>query len=304
VRYLLVELRRYASRRAVRASGALVLLGIVIAGVIVFVNSKNGADAVAVVEAERAAFLQNCLAGFEEAPPFLGESPPEELSDPEKFCRDQSLGVVSDPRFHLQDLTDIYGGLSPLLIVLALGLGATFIGSEWGAGTITTYLTWEPRRVRAFVGKAVGALVFVFLAGLAVQLTLGLALTPAGALRGTTEGMDAGWFGDTAIMMIRSATLASIFAGIGFALASAARNTAASIVVGFVYFAVAEQILRAFRPNWARWLVAENAAIWLVGDEAGMGIANSRLRAIATLVAYSTILLGIALALFRKRDVT
>jgi ABC-type transport system involved in multi-copper enzyme maturation permease subunit len=256
VRYVLVELRRYASRRAVRASGALVLLGIAIASVIVFVNSNSGPDA------------------------------------------------SFDQGFHLADLTDIYSGLALLLMILSLGLGASFIGAEWGAGTITTYLTWEPRRVRAFIAKTAGAVVFIFVAALVVQALLGFALTPAGALRGTTEGIDGGWVVDTAIMMLRSATLSAIFAGVGFALASAARNTAASIIVGFVYFAVLEPILRAFRPNWARWLVGENAALWLVGDEAGVGFSQSRLRALVTLVAYALILLSVSLALFRRRDVT
>jgi hypothetical protein len=279
----------------VRASGALVLLGIAIASVIVFVNSKGGSDALAEMDRQRTEFVTTCQE--------QGFFPPD-IDDAEALCREQSLQIARDPRFHLETLTDIYSGLSPLLMILALGLGATFIGAEWGAGTITTYLTWEPRRVRAFIAKAVGALAFVFLAALAVQAVLGLALTPAGALRGTTEGIDAGWFVDTAIMMLRSATLSAIFGGVGFALASAARNTAASIIVGFVYFAVLEQILRVFRPNWARWLVAENAALWLVGDEAGVGFAQSRLRAIVTLIAYSVILLSVSLALFRRRDVT
>jgi hypothetical protein len=293
----MVELRRYASRRAVRASGTLVLLGIVVACVIVFVNSKNGADADAEVERQRAQFIQNCLEFQDFVPP--------DVQNKAEFCRDQSLQVVSDPRFRLDSLTDIFAGLSPLLIILALGLGATFIGAEWSAGTMTTYLTWEPRRTIAFLAKASGGVLFVFLAALAVQAVLGLLLTPVAMLRGTTQGVDAAWFGDTMVMALRSATLCAVLAGIGFALASVARNTAASLIVGFVYFAVLENMLRAFRPNWARWLLGENAALFLVGrEQAGIAFDSSPTRAIVTLLAYVLILLSGALMVFRRRDVT
>ena len=39
------------------------------------------------------------------------------------------------------------------LVVGALFAGASVAGAEWRAGSMTTLLTWEPRRVRVIVGR-------------------------------------------------------------------------------------------------------------------------------------------------------
>ena len=47
--------------------------------------------------------------------------------------------------------------LSYLLVVL---LGASAVGAEYRAGTVTTILTWEPRRTRLLLAR-IGAAVIV-----------------------------------------------------------------------------------------------------------------------------------------------
>jgi ABC-2 type transport system permease protein len=247
---LLAELRRYRSRRAVHATGMIIVAGIALAGFLVFINSSDAAP------------------------------------------------------FRFSTLTDTLSELSLLLIILSLGLGATFIGAEWSAGTVTTLLTWEPRRMRVMVAKVVAAAVFVFVAVVAAQVVMGLAMLPAAMVRGSMEGVDASWFAETADVALRSSTIAAIAASIGFAIAAMARNTGAAIIVGFIYFTVLEGLIRAFRPNWARWLFGENAAVFLFGREVGGLPLHSQTRAIATLVAYAVILMLISITLFRRRDVT
>jgi ABC-2 type transport system permease protein len=206
--------------------------------------------------------------------------------------------------FLFTSLTDTLTELSLLLVIFALGLGATFIGAEWSAGTVTTLLTWEPRRGRVMVAKIVAAGVFVFVAAVAIQVLMGLAMLPAAMVRGSMEGVDASWFTDTADIALRSSTIAAIAAPIGFAIAAIARNTGAAIIVGFIYFTVLEGLIRALRPNWARWLFGENAALFMFGREVGGLPLHSQTRAIATLLAYAAILAIIATSLFRRRDVT
>lgn len=209
-----------------------------------------------------------------------------------------------DP-FRFNSLTDTLVGISPFLVVFAIGLGATFIGAEWSAGTVTTTLTWEPRRVRVMMAKILAAALFVFLAALATQIVIGVGLLPATIVRGTFDGVDARWLWDAVGIALRSSTIAAIAASVGLSIAAVARNTGAAIIVGFVYFAVLEGLIRAFRPNWAPWLFGENAALFIVDPADSIGLpAHSQTRALVTLVAYAAILAFVATSLFRRRDVT
>ncbi|MGH9025991.1 MAG: hypothetical protein ACRDWD_07730, partial [Acidimicrobiia bacterium] len=75
--------------------------------------------------------------------------------------------------------------------MISFVLGASFVGAEWRAGTMTTLLTWEPRRLRVFAAKALvaaglGAAVVVVL-----DVVLGAALWPSVLFHGTTDGVDA-----------------------------------------------------------------------------------------------------------------
>ena len=294
------ELRRYRSRRAVRATGLLVVLGIALAGFLVFINSHNDEASLAVVLERERAFVDECVARED----MFGPTPPMYESR-EEFCTDIARDSAGDPSYHYRSLTDTFTGMSPLLIIFAMGLGATFIGAEWSAGTVTTLLTWEPRRVRVMVAKILAAAAFVFVAALATQVVLGLSLLPAALVRGTTAGVDAAWLWDTVGIALRSSTIAAIAAVIGFTIASVARNTGAAIIIGFVYFAVLEGLIRGFRPNWIRWLFGDNAALFLVGHEGGTGLPpHSQTRAIVTLVGYVAILTVVATTFFRRRDVT
>ena len=295
----LAELRRYRSRRSVRATGLLVILGIALAAFLVFINSNNDAASMRSAQEQRRIFVEGCTndSGFGSVPPGY--------ADMEEFCTDIAFENVEDPRFHFSTLTDTLIGMSPLLVILSIGLGATFIGAEWGAGTVTTLLTWEPRRVRVMIAKVLAAATFVFVAALATQILLCLSLLPAGMVRGTMEGVDASWFADTAAIALRSATLAAIAACVGFSIAALARNTGAAIIISFIYFAVLEGLIRGYRPNWIRWLFGDNAALFLVGHENGTGLPpHSQTRAAVTLIGYAVVLALVATTVFRRRDVT
>src|SRR5688572_3667085 len=67
------------------------------------------------------------------------------------------------------------GGADGILIIAALPLllggvlgGASVIGAEWRAGTVTTALTWEPRRLRLHVAR----LTSVFVLATAISFAL------------------------------------------------------------------------------------------------------------------------------------
>ena len=298
IRLLTTDLRRYFSRRAVRATGVLALLAILFAAFIVFINSSRDPAAVREAQQQQAQFVEDCVE-FHQGPV------PEGFDSVAEFC-EETTGVAADPRFHLTEMSEVLQGMGFLLVILAIGLGATFIGADWGAGTMTTILTWEPRRSRVWAMKVLAGAIFVFLATFLIQTLLIGVLAPVAAIRGTTEGADAAWLGDIAIAALRSALACALMATIGMSITMMARVTAAAVIVSFVYFAVLENVMRAFRPNWARWLPGDNLALFVIGpEEVSMpGFEPSELRALITIIGYAAIFFGVALVVFRARDVT
>jgi ABC-type transport system involved in multi-copper enzyme maturation permease subunit len=212
-----------------------------------------------------------------------------------------------DPGFRLRTLTEIFGGTSIPLIILGLAFGASFIGAEWHAGTITPLLTWAPRRIPVILGKVVAAMIGVFLSAIALQTILGVVLWLVALMRGTTEGTDLAWFGETIGVALRGATVAALMSTLGFAIGSIARNTTTALIIGFVYFAIGEALIRGLKPGWQPWLVGDNAAAFLVANPDDIffaGVGRTTLSAFLVVVAYAGAATALATAWFQTRDVT
>ena len=96
--------------------------------------------------------------------------------------------------------------------------------------------------------------------------------------------------------------MCSIAALFGFTLAGIARNTTAALVIFFLYFAVGEPLLRVWKPQWARWLVTDNAAQFVTGDTSILGYSQGR--SFAVLAVYALIGVGLTAAFFQRRDIT
>ena len=303
-RILAVELKRFAWRRSFRFFALIAIAGILFAATMVFFNSQRGEAASQQAVVTHQGYIDDCVRSFPRR-----EQPPEGYSSVEEFCTEVGAPPLEslDPSFRITSLTDIFEGTSVPLIILGLAFGASFIGAEWHHGTITPQLTWDPRRVMVFVGKALAAMIAVILAALALQAILGVALWFVAATRGSTEGADLGWFKETLGSASRGALIAGLAAMLGFAIASVARNTATALVVGFVYFAVAEALIRSLRPGWQQWLVGDNAAAFVIGDPAAVYMAGgtrSTMSSLLVVVVYAAAAVALGAAWFRSRDVT
>ena len=244
---LAAELRRFRSRRLLLILTALQLLGIALAGVLVFFNA----------------------------------------------------------RFELTSLPDVFLGTSLILVIGGWILGASFVGAEWHAGTMTTLLTWEPRRGRVIAAKIAAALVWVFALSLAIQAVLGGVLWLDAVTRGVTAGADAAWMVETLGVALRAAVLATFGAAVGFGFAAIGRNTAAALGVGFAYVVIVENLVRGLRPRWIEWLVTENAGRFLLAGPPDVPfLQRSTLGAALYLTAVAALVLLVAAGVFRTRDVT
>lgn len=303
-RLLGVEIRRLWARRVVRILFLLCVIGIVVAGVIVFFQSSRESRAAVVADDP---FLQEeiqrCQSG--EFGPIVPEGGGEPTTQPTMEECLEFIGV-SDPAFRITDLSEILAGVSVPLIILAWVIGATAIGAEWQKGTLQTMLTWEPRRLRLIGAKVLACCVVVAVGFFILQLLLAAALWPAAAFRGSTEGVTSDWVIEAAGVLARGGAVALFATAVGFSIATVGRNTAAALGVGFLYISVIEGLVRGLRPQLVPWLVADNAAVFITAEPENLSSIVNRSTAESglLLLAYAAILCAAAAAFFRARDVT
>ncbi|MGI8810152.1 MAG: ABC transporter permease subunit [Acidimicrobiales bacterium] len=298
------ELRRVLARRMLRVLALLAMAGIAVAGVLTYLNTEQVSDA-EMAARRRTAMSQvaACLAGGE-LPRIEGrEGPPPGVARTETFC-DSVAGRVDDPRFKLTGLRGILQGTTAPLVVVAWLIGASVIGSDWQSRTITTVLTWEPRRARVLLTKAFACVVVASLFAVLAQALLSAALLPAAYLHGTTAGTDADWFASVAGVLLRGTGLVAIATAVGFSVASIGRNTAAALGIGFAYFLVVENVVGSFLEDFRRWLILGNAIVLVSGRDSGGDVfGRSVLVAAVYLTAVGIGLLAVAVMVFRRRDV-
>jgi len=203
----------------------------------------------------------------------------------------------------LRFLPEWIQGVSFVVLIGGLVLGASSVGAEWHAGTMTTLLTWEPRRIRLCVAKATACLVCVFAVAVGLLIVFGLAMTLATVARGATSGLPDSWFGSVSGSILRTAAAATFGSALGFSLAMIGRNSAAALGVTFGYLAIVEVLLRELRPEWQRWLLSDNLVVLITGRAqafAGRSLGGAAL----VLLLYAGVLLLAAAVSFRARDVT
>ena len=183
----------------------------------------------------------------------------------EDICRDEvgNPAQYMPSHFALVDLPEILEGISSITSILGLVIGASFVAASWQTGTISTILTWEPRRLRWFTARilVLAAGVLVVTALIVAFLSAGLAL--AAMLRGSTVGVDGAWWTDVLTTSLRVSVVAAISAVIGGGVAAIGRHTAAALGVVFVWTAVLEGLVRGLRPLWTPWLLGDNLVAFL-----------------------------------------
>lgn len=311
-----VEMRRCLARRLTWVLLAVAVAGSALAGVLVFANTEEYTPpGSAAREAERQAAVAECVESFrtasERGPVLVGPGERElRPAEVRGICED-SVPPDLDTSLHLTDLwsadgedDSVWAVTSVFLVIGALIGAASMVGAEWKAGTVGTMLTWEPRRVRLAVAKLAAVGLLAIMVAVLLQLVLAAALFPAMALKGTTSGADGEWLRAAAGGLGRSGVLAGLAAVVGAGIAMVGRNTAAALGTGFAYLVIGENILRAWKPQQARWLLGENATIFLTGRRLE-GVPYERPVALATvtLVGYALAIAAAAALSLRNRDV-
>jgi hypothetical protein len=272
-------------------------------------SSDNPDETHARAVSEQAAEVERCVSTHGYGGEVPGDTP-NALRTNCEFAAGPLHAYEDDDTFELTSLyrnpqDGILPGIAIFLVIGALMAGATFIGGDWRFGTIGTQLTWEPRRIRMFVAKAIAVGVLSFVIGILLQALVGLALLPSALWHGTTEGADLEWFRGVVGVVLRAAALGSAAALFGYAIAAIGRNTTAALGVAFAYVAVAESVVRALKPEWQRWLVGENTTVFLLGRQpAEASFERTLMEATVIVGGYLLLALTAAAVSFAKRDVS
>ena len=227
----------------------------------------------------------------------------------EDFCRENAGNPTNYMPSHLAlaELPPILEGISPLTSILGLVVGASVVAASWQTGTISTIFTWEPRRVRWFGARMAVIGSGVFAITVMIVAFLSAALAVAAALRGSTELAD-GWWRDVTTTSLRIAVIAAVAALIGGAVAAVGRHTSAALGVVFVYAAVLEGLLRAFRPLWSPWLLGDNIVSFVAWQTTEFGVVSGSYilspgRAAFVIAGYTMVALALGATFVRIRDV-
>ena len=303
-RLLAGELRRVLARRLVRILALLGVAGIALGGVLVFLNTeKLTASELQARRAAAEARVQACLNG---APVEIspGQIHPVPVDKRAEVCRFGQISRVHDPRFRLSRLKGVLQGTTAPLVIVGWLIGASMIGADWQSRTLTTLLTWEPRRFRVLVVKALACLITAAVFTVLAQALLSAALLPSAFAHGTTANTGGAWIRSVFGVVARGTLLVSVATVIGFAVASIGRNTAAALGIGFAYFLIIENVVGNFLAGFRRWLLLGNAIVLVSGQNSGGDVpGRSVVAAGLFLTAVAAGLLLAATALFVRRDV-
>jgi len=264
---LIVEMRRARHRRVVRVLILIALFGCALAGVIAFIDSAG--KTLAELHAN-------------------GSSHPAVM-------RDWWIAGSGDGALSVSGLFLLLGGLFG---------GASVAGAEWRAGTVTTVLTWEPRRVRLHLTRTVACGILAAAIAFALQIVFLASFLPATLANGSTTGLDAHWWIALVAVMLRSSLLTAMGAMLGVALATLGRNTAFALVAVFACIVALEGVIRGLKPGWARFLWGENLTTILTWSQ----LRNVRFQrgpfvALVTVTLYVSVIVAAATFAFRRRDV-
>jgi hypothetical protein len=264
---LMSEMRRALHRRVVWVLIALALIGVATLGIVAFVSSAG-----------------------------------KTLAELSKEGEDHPALMVNWWTAGGGDGILLIAGL-PLLLGGVLG-GATVLGAEWRAGTMTTVLTWEPRRLRVHAVRLISALVLAILIAFVLETLFLLAALPAVLVHGSTAGTDGAWWVSLIGAMMRIALMTGAAAVLAGSLATIGRGTTFALGAIFGWIAIAENLIRGLKPGLKPHLLGENLSIVLTwAPLSNVDFTREVPAAVAALLAYVTVIVVVCASSFLRRDV-
>ena len=191
---------------------------------------------------------------------------------------------------------------SILLGVVAFGIAASQVASEYSLGTLRQLLVRQPRRAVLLAGKMLGTITFLVLAlCFAAVIALIVAVVAAQARHVPTSA----WFTGTGLgdllRELGDLTLSVIgYSVLGMALGQFVRSAVFAVIVGFAWLVAVENIIVRIVPSTQQWL--PGASITAVASGGVEGVSYGHGLILGTV--YVVVAIAAAMTVFLRSDVT
>lgn len=189
-----------------------------------------------------------------------------------------------------------------LLGVVAFGIAASQVASEYSLGTLRQLLVRQPRRAVLLAGKMLGVITFLVLAlSFAAVIALIVAVAAAHSRGVSTSAWFTGTglgdlfreFGDLALATVGYSVL-------GMALGQFVRSAVFAVIVGFAWLIAVENIITRIVPSIQPWL--PGASILAVASGGSEGVSYGH--GLVLGAVYLVVAIGAAMTVFLRSDVT
>ncbi len=189
-----------------------------------------------------------------------------------------------------------------LLGIVAFGIAATQIASEYSLGTLRQLLVRQPRRPVLLAGKFLAVL--TFMVG-AVVFASAVATVAAFVMAHLRHVPTSAWTSSAGITDLTRALgdlgLATVgFTTFGLVVGLLFRSSVTAIIVGFAYLLPVEAVITRIAPQTTQWLPGELLQAIAAGGLTTATFSHSLIMSIV----YLTVAVIVATVVFMRKDVT
>jgi ABC-2 type transport system permease protein len=189
-----------------------------------------------------------------------------------------------------------------LLGVVAFGIAASQVASEYSLGTLRQLLVRQPRRAVLLAGKMLGVITFLVLALCFAAVVALIVAVLAAHSRGVSASA---WFTGTGLgdlfREFGDLVLATIgYSVLGMALGQFVRSAVFAVIVGFAWLIAVENIIARIVPSVQQWL--PGASILAVASGGGEGVSYGH--GLVLGAVYLAVAIAAAMTVFLRSDVT
>jgi ABC-type transport system involved in multi-copper enzyme maturation permease subunit len=189
-----------------------------------------------------------------------------------------------------------------LLGVVAFGIAASQVASEYSLGTLRQLLVRQPRRAVLLAGKMLGVITFLVLALCFAAVVALIVAVVAAHTRGVSTSA---WFTGTGLgdlfRELGDLVLATIgYSVLGMALGQFVRSAVFAVIIGFAWLIAVENIITRIVPSTQQWLPGASILAVASGGTEGVGYG----RGLILGAAYLVVAIAAAMTVFLRSDVT
>lgn len=211
--------------------------------------------------------------------------------------------------------SDVLGPMGFLIPIMAFVIGASYFGADEKVGMIEHLLTWEPRRWRLLLARALGGAVALFvIATLLSAFLVVLLFVLSAATGGDTSGVG-DVLGEVIGSVIRSGISGTLFFLIGLGMTVLINNSIASIVGFLIWVFIIElALIGALLPRWTQWLPVSNSVAFVPGrdfevfpgpfdDGFDITTLHGSTEAGIRILVWGVVFIALGMAAFTRRDI-